>query len=529
MSRERVLVVDDSADNREFIVSAILKPNQYEPLEARDGVECMEIARKESPDLILLDLQMPRLDGLGVLDALRRENLAIPVILMTFHGSEEIAVEVFRKGVRDYVKKPYTPEEMLRAIEGSLTETRLRREKEALTGRLLAANKDLHARVKELNTIYTIGKSVTALLDPAQLLARVVEAAVVVTGAEGGSLILAEEGDLILRAVKRRGEAHARPTAEITQDRIAERAIQSGEIVSLTPQQMTLMKSRNPNAPHAVMFVPIKLSGRTIGVVGVENITVAKAFSEHEGALVSALGDYAAIAIENARNFQALEEAKEREQMQIRRAFERYAAPSVVDRILRAPDGLTLGGQRREVSILFADLRGYTNFTQQAAPESVVELLNAYMTLAAEVIFAREGTLDNYLGSTIMAIFNAPEEQSDHLYRAVDAAIALQHAIQEMNAKHKISLALGIGVAVGEAIIGNVGTQRAMHYTALGGVVGTAKRLQERAAAGQTLAEEEVITRLGDLLEAERLGATGGTSEQGQVGQAVVYLIKGLA
>ena len=128
MTGERILVVDDSKENREFIIDYILKPNGYEVLEARDGVEGMELARSASPDLMLLDLQMPRLDGTGVLTALRRENLSIPVILMTFHGSEEIAIEVFRLGVRDYVKKPYTPEEMLGAIETSLTETRLRKE-----------------------------------------------------------------------------------------------------------------------------------------------------------------------------------------------------------------------------------------------------------------------------------------------------------------------------------------------------------------------------------------------------------------
>ncbi len=187
MSGERILVVDDSKENREFIIDYILKPNGFDVLQARDGLEGMEQARQGAPDLILLDLQMPRLDGTGVLQALRRENMNIPVILMTFHGSEEIAIEVFRLGVRDYVKKPYTPEEMLGAIETNLTETRLRKEKEALTSRLLNANRELHNRIKELNTLYSIGKSVTSLLNPTQLLARVVEAATTVTGAEQGS------------------------------------------------------------------------------------------------------------------------------------------------------------------------------------------------------------------------------------------------------------------------------------------------------------------------------------------------------
>src|SRR5207237_3550049 len=166
----------------------------------------------------------------------------IPVILMTFHGSEEIAIEVFRLGVRDYVKKPYTPEEMLTAIENNLTETRLRKEKEALTSRLLNANRELHSRIKELNTLYSIGKSVTSLLNPTQLLARVVEAATTVTSAEQGSLLLVEGENLVLRAVKKRADQHARPAAEVSQDKLALRAIQTGKPLVLSPQELANLK-----------------------------------------------------------------------------------------------------------------------------------------------------------------------------------------------------------------------------------------------------------------------------------------------
>src|SRR5260221_9507336 len=202
----------------------------------------MELARRQSPDLILLDLQMPRLDGMGVLGALRQENLNIPVILMTFHGSEEIAIDVFRMGVRDYVKKPYTPEEMLGEIEGNLTETRLRKEKEALTSRLLNANRELHSRIKELNTLYGIGKSVTSLLNPTQLLARVVEAATSVTNAEQGTLLLVEGSQLVQRAVKRRGDQHAHPAADVRQDKLAERAISMGKPVPLSSVRLAKLK-----------------------------------------------------------------------------------------------------------------------------------------------------------------------------------------------------------------------------------------------------------------------------------------------
>ncbi|MFQ3536878.1 MAG: response regulator, partial [Aggregatilineales bacterium] len=225
MANERILVVDDGRENREFIIKYILQPNEYRAQEARDGVECLEIVRREPPDLILLDLQMPRLDGMGVLEVLHRERSEIPVILMTFHGSEDIAVEVFRMGVRDYIRKPYTAEEMLNAIERSLAEVRLRREKEALTTRLMNANRELHTRIKELNTLYNIGKSVAALLDMQQLLARIVDAAISLTNAEQARLLLVENNALVLRAQKARNEQPAQSVAEVIQDRLAERAI----------------------------------------------------------------------------------------------------------------------------------------------------------------------------------------------------------------------------------------------------------------------------------------------------------------
>jgi class 3 adenylate cyclase/DNA-binding response OmpR family regulator len=525
---ELILVVDDSKENREFITDYILKPSNYRFIEARDGVEGMAAARRDQPDLILLDLQMPHLDGMGVLEALRRENLNIPVILMTFHGSEEIAVDVFRMGVRDYVKKPYTQEEMLSAIEGSLTETRLRKEKEALTTRLLNANRELHSRIKELNALYSIGKSVTALLDLAQLMARIVEAATVVTNAEQGYLFLVEGTSLVLRAIKERSDQHARIAAELSQDRVAERVIHSGQPVSLTALEIARLRPKSAEPPSAAMYVPMYVSSRVVGVISIENLTPnSRAFSDHDGALLSALGDYASIAIENARNFAEVQNARDRELGSMRAAFERYLSPNVVERVLRNDDAMRLGGQRREVTVIFADICGYTTFSEHSAPEVVVEALNRYFSVAADIVFERSGTLDKYQGDAVMAFFNAPELQDDHPYRAVDAALALQHAVNAMNSeKGPDALTFGIGVALGEAIVGNVGTPRAMNYTVVGDVVNLAKRLQEHAEPGQILVDGSVIERLGDSVEAERMGEV---TVKGRRAPAAVYRLYGIA
>jgi class 3 adenylate cyclase len=439
------------------------------------------------------------MDGLGVLRNLRAHDLDIPVILMTFHGSEEIAVEVYRQGVRDYLKKPFTVQEMQNAIDRSLSEARLRRDKDALTERLLQSNRELQRRVQELNVLYSVGKSVTGILDMNELMPRIVDAAVQVTRAEEGELFLLDEGGQLMRCAARRSGAHrALAASESATSPLAARVVETSETIFHVPDDLT--------APSMV-YAPLVFGGRVVGVLGVTNRTPdARAFSRHDSALLNTLTDYAAIAIENSRNYEGLRQAKERENAYIRATFERLVPPSVVDRILSHPETLELGGRRQEVSVLFADIRGYTAWSEDEPPERVVEMLNEYLSLAAEIVLAWDGTLDKFFGDGLMAIFNAPDEQADHVHRAADAALALRRAAAELGERRGYGLAYSIGINTGEAVVGYIGTERAMNYTAIGDMVNLAKRLQESGAPGQILVEKTVVERLGTLAQARPLG-----------------------
>lgn len=503
MASETILIVDDGRENRAFLIEHVLQPNGYKALEARDGREGVEMALNHRPDLILLDLQMPRLDGIGVLKFLAERQVDIPVILMTFHGSEEIAVEVYRLGVKDYVKKPYSVEEMLDAIERSLAEVRLRREKEALTERVLQANRELQRRVNELNILHGVGRSVTELMQMDELLPRIVEAAAQVTQAEESYIFLLDDNRLVCRAQKRANAGKARATQLESDDPIARQVIEQRTPLVLKPDQL----KRGGSTLRSLAYAPMFIRNQVIGVLGVGNLSPdSHVFSQHDSALLSTLTDYVAIAIENARNFEALRRAKEREQQQIRVTFERLVPPSVVDHALTHPEDLKLGGTRQEISVLFADIRGYTAYAENSPPEKVVEMLNDYLSLAAEVILGWDGTLDKFFGDGLMAIFNAPTPQTDHVHRAADAALALLRAGEELRSRRRDDLTYSIGVHVGDAVVGYIGTTRAMNYTAIGDVVNTAKRLQELAAPGQVWIEEAVMKRLGDLAEAQPLG-----------------------
>src|SRR5689334_9484997 len=221
---------------RDFVIKYVLKPNGYEHLEARDGLEGLEQIETKSPDLVLLDLQMPRLDGLGLLRRLRENEINIPVVLMTFYGSEEIAIEVFRLGVRDYVIKPFTEDEMLGAIERALVITRLRREREDLTDRLASASREFQRRVRDLQGLARVGKMIASLPDTNTLIARIVEAAAFLAGAERASLVFLDTDGTTLIHRALRAVQGVTMLNEPIEDALVWRAVRAGQAVAGQPE-----------------------------------------------------------------------------------------------------------------------------------------------------------------------------------------------------------------------------------------------------------------------------------------------------
>jgi CheY-like chemotaxis protein len=307
MAGERILVIDDGRESREFIMDYILSPNDYVPLVASNGLEGLEVVQKQNPDLILLDLEMPRMNGLEFLDEINRREIEIPTILMTFHGNEEIAIEVYRKGVRDYVKKPFTVEEMEGAILRCLAEVQLRRDKEALTERLIAANAELTQRVRELNTLYHVGKRVTSLAGLDELFPYVVQAAIEVTGSEGGTLYLLQGEELVCRAQKWTQKDAIRAMSLPMHDPFAWQAIRRTGPMLFGPEETASLRASDENIPVSLLYSTIVIEERIIGVMGVHHYSeTAPRFRKQDASMLSALADYVAIAIENATNLAEL-------------------------------------------------------------------------------------------------------------------------------------------------------------------------------------------------------------------------------
>jgi PAS domain S-box-containing protein len=194
-----------------------------------------------------------------------------------------------------------------------------------------------------------------------------------------------------------------------------------------------------------------------------------------------------------------LDDLTERKKLEAqRRLLERMVSPAVIEQI--DPDSLQIGGKRVDVTILFADIRGFTSYSEQQSPEELVAVLNRYLAAGAEAVLAQAGTVDKFLGDAVMAWFNAPLPQPDHTLRAVRAALTLRSAIEELHRElpPEAHLSFGVGIHYGEAVLGWIGTQKRLEYTAIGDSVNTAKRIQENAARNQILISAEAYRRVNE-------------------------------
>jgi len=173
---------------------------------------------------------------------------------------------------------------------------------------------------------------------------------------------------------------------------------------------------------------------------------------------------------------------EERERKKLKGAFMHYVSGTVVQEILRCPEKLRLGGEEKELSVLFSDIRGFTAIAEDLSPEELVHLLNEYLTVMTNIILKYDGTLDKYVGDAIMAIFGAPLEQSDHPMRACRSALEMIAGLEKLNEKWigegKKPLDMGIGINTGIMVVGNMGSELRFDYTVMGDSVNLASRLE---------------------------------------------------
>ncbi len=477
----------------------------------------------------------------------------------------------------------------------------------------------------QLEGLFQVSRAVNSTLNLEQVLDRAMDIIIQVTRAERGFLMLTDETNTLTVRVARNMERSTIAGPEFGVSRsILEQVAQSGQPVVTTDAQRDPRFSEQDSVVslnlRSILCIPLKAKESVIGVVYVDNRLRAGLFQQADVYALQGFADQAAIAIENARLFESIEQKMQeiarlktfqdnifaslasgvlatdlddritafnraaesifavtatksigrpyREMLpllstmplpdlfdQVKRAvtrqaaaeiesslpprgavnlsfnisslkdasgnpqgvtivvddvtekrrleatrtmFRRYVAPAVVDRLPENPDHLKLGGHRQELTILFADIRGFTHFSEPLPPEQLVDILNAYLSVAADAILKYEGTLDKFLGDAVMGIFNAPLPQVDHALIAAKAGLAMRAGVTRLHDRlpPPLRLHFGIGIHTGEAVVGNVGTEQQMNFTAIGDAVNLAKRLQENAKGGQILLSGQTFARI---------------------------------
>jgi len=189
----------------------------------------------------------------------------------------------------------------------------------------------------------------------------------------------------------------------------------------------------------------------------------------------------------------------------IRSAFGRYVSPEVAKALLESPGGLRFGGEKRVVTVLMSDLRGYTRFAERGDPAMVMDVLNGFLGQMTDIIIEHGGTINEFIGDAIFAVFGAPLEHPDHAERAAACALAMQRAMAGINQEHAVSgrpqFEMGIGVNTGEAVVGNIGSEQRAKYAIVGSAVNVAARVEGATVGGQVFITEATYDRIRNIAE----------------------------
>jgi len=308
---DKILVVNEDPDVLDLIAHQTLRPLGFQVQTAELASVAIQQALRFSPDVMIASMKLPDLSGKDLLVALAAQGVQIPVIIVTEKGKEAEIIQAFRLGAADYLPWPVRETEVLSAVERVLRTVHNRREREELAGKLQAANQSLQRRVRELTTIFAIGKAVTSITDQQDLFDKIIEGAVQVTEADSGWLMLRDDrqNNFVLAAFRNVPKSMASKIHQPIDDGISGLVALSGETLAIHGQAIRRFKISRMGS--AAMVAPLKAQKEVIGLM----VTLRKRnqpFGESAQTLLEAVADYAAISLLNARLFRVLETRAQR-------------------------------------------------------------------------------------------------------------------------------------------------------------------------------------------------------------------------
>lgn len=357
----------------------------------------------------------------------------------------------------------------------------------------------LQRKANILSALYEMSKTLGSVFDLDAIFAKATDIIFRSTPADRVVALLAEgsgTGDLedvhltpiAMRARDQKLDDHARKlsigrtiTRKVMKDRVA---LLSQDAAS--DEQFAGVDSIVSQGVRSTICAPLVAESRVHGALYADRLDPFAAFKPDDLELISAVAAQTAIAVENARAHERL--ARE----EVARAnYSRFLPEYVVKQMLENPESFKLGGVNQTITVLFADIRGFTRIAEHAPPEKIVSLLNRYFSAMTDIIFAHGGTLDKYLGDGLMALFGAPTATNEDASNALNAAVAMQRRLigfnQELRDEGLAEIGVGIGLHTGEVTVGYIGSERRSEYTAIGDAVNTSSRLESNAKGGEIL------------------------------------------
>ena len=367
----------------------------------------------------------------------------------------------------------------------------------------------LQRKANILSALYEMSNTLGSVFDLNEIFAKATDIIFRATPADRVVALIAEGPEsnnpddvkltpIATRARDERLESHAKKlsigrtiTRKVMNDRVA---LLSQDAAS--DEQFAGVDSIVSQGVRSTICAPLVAESRVHGALYADRLDPFGSFKPDDLELISAVAAQTAIAVENARAHERL--ARE----EVARAnYSRFLPEYVVKQMLENPESFKLGGVNQLITVLFADIRGFTRISEHAPPETIVNLLNKYFSAVTDIIFAHGGTLDKYLGDGLMALFGAPNATPDDAKNAISAAVAMQRRViginQELLEEGYPEIGVGIGLHTGEATVGYIGSERRSEYTAVGDTVNTASRLESNARGGEILISDATAKAAG--------------------------------
>ncbi|HJU55651.1 MAG TPA: adenylate/guanylate cyclase domain-containing protein [Pyrinomonadaceae bacterium] len=355
----------------------------------------------------------------------------------------------------------------------------------------------LQRKANILAEMYEMSKTLGSVFDLNAIFAKATDIIFRSTPADRVVALLAEGGrdgedvELVPVATRARDEKLEAHAKKLTIGRTITRKVMKDRVALLSQDaaaeaMFAGVESIVSQGVRSTICAPLVAESGVHGALYADRLDPFAAFKPDDLELITAVAAQTAVAVENARAHERL--ARE----EVARAnYSRFLPEYVVKQMLENPESFKLGGASQIITVLFADIRGFTRLSEHANPEKVVQLLNKYFSAMTDIIFAHGGTLDKYLGDGLMALFGAPTATPQDATNALNAAVAMQRRVlsinQELRAEGLHEIGVGIGLHTGEAVVGYIGSERRSEYTAIGDTVNTASRLESNSKGGQIL------------------------------------------